>query len=269
MKTSIIASIVCLSMTSLLGACNQKDNSNQKQQNDDSINVVTTETVTNIVETDTIEPNKQKSAPINDTVTVASDSDKKITTRTMNISRFDELDISVPANVIYKTENGTPSIKITTTNDILSKMSANVYDNKLIIKSTQNQFNSPKIDIEITGASRLEDINLTGACKFTNQGKLNPRELDIECVGASSITLNNVACSSLSIDCVGASKANIDNLACEELEVDCTGASNVKLSGKSNQAEYEATGASTIDVSQLKVIKTLKEEAIGASTIKK
>ena len=188
-------------------------------------------------------------------------------TKNIELNRFNELEVNCAAEVVYKSGES-PSISITADDNTLNNIIADVTDNTLAISLKGNN-SYDNLKIEINGPSMIEDIDLSGACSFKNIGRINPRSLDIECLGASKIALNEISCTEINIDCLEASSAIINNLECDELDIDCFGASNITISGRCIIAEYEANGASTIDVTKLNASKIAKEMITDASTIKK
>lgn len=188
-------------------------------------------------------------------------------TKNIELIKFSELEVNCAAEIIYNSGES-PSISITTDNNTLNNLITTVNDNTLSISLKGNN-SYHYLKIEINGPSILEDIDLSGACSFKNVGRINPRSLDVECLGASNIILNDISCTEINIDCMGASSTNITGLQCDELDIECSGASNVIMSGRCINAEYSADGASTIDVTKLNASKIIKEMITGASTLKK
>lgn len=247
-KGVIFSSIIILLLN--LSACNKISSNSQSDNNANAA---------------TPSHQNQQSQPIN---TYVNDSaNTNISTSEMNLPNFNEIEISCASEIIYSTE-GNPSIKIISDKEIASNININTHDKKLTISlNGNNRYDCLKF--EIHGTSKLEEIDLTGACSFKNNGILDPRSLDIDCTGASTIALDNISTKELNIDCLGASSVSISNINCSNLGIDCEGASSVKASGRCNNAEFEAMGASVIDVSNLKASKITKEEIVDASTLKK
>lgn len=187
---------------------------------------------------------------------------------TIKVRDFDELEVGCAAEIVYVSGGGNPVVIVTTDDETRKNVIVEVHERKLYLGIKGNN-SYDKLKFEVHGTSKLDDINITGAATFENKGQLNPRDLDVDCTGASSITLKNIACTELNIDCSGASKALVSEISCDELELTSTGASSIIAAGRCLNAEYEANGASTIDVSNLKATKIKKEQSTGASTIVK
>lgn len=187
---------------------------------------------------------------------------------TIKVRDFDEIEVGCAAEVIYVSGGGNPIVIVSTDDETRKNVIIEVHERKLYLGIKGNN-SYDKLKFEVHGTSKLDDINISGAATFANKGQLNPRELDVDCTGASSITLNNIACTELNIDCSGASKASATDISCDELELTSTGASSIIAAGHCLNAKYEANGASTLDVSSLKATKIRKEQSTGASTIMK
>lgn len=209
--------------------------------------------------------NNQSGMYTSDTINSYSNS------KEMHLDPFNEIEINCNANITYKT-NEAPSIKITSDEETLKHLIVNVIDNKLCIKMDNNNRSYDNISININGTSKLEEIDIAGACVFSairEYGGFSPHSLDIDCSGASTLLLNDINCSKLDIDCTGASNILINNINCKEIDVMGCGGSKIILAGKATSAKYEASGSSLIEATNFNATKILKEMATGASKIKK
>ena len=170
---------------------------------------------------------------------------------------FDEILINCASDVVYVAGSGASIITITAKDSTSKNVSIKVVEHKLHIGIKDGAM-CDSLHVEIHGTPMLEDVELLGATKMKVVGALIPRNLDVDCNGASTIEINEVSCTELNIDCLGASFANISNIICEEVDVDCNGASKVKLNGRCQVAKYEANGASSIDVSSFESVNVEK-----------
>ncbi len=185
----------------------------------------------------------------------------------IKVRDFDEIEVSCAAEVVYVAGGGNPVVIVTTDNETRKNVVVEVHERQLHLGVKGNN-NYDQLKFEVHGTSKLDDIEIMGACSFSNKGQLNPRDLDIDCSGASSVTINNISCTELNVDCSGASKADITDISCDELDLTSTGASTITISGRCLNAEYEANGASTIDATNMRSTKIRKMQSAGASTIK-
>lgn len=258
-KVSLFSNIIFLLL--LLSACNNSTSETKQSVSNDSVSASSSVTLNNDSSLTANSFSQQSITQVNHSA------DNDIYTTEMELSKFNEVEINCASEVEYVTNNEY-AIKITTYEKTASNLDINVHDQKLRISLTGNN-NYNYLKFTIYGTSKLEDVELTSACSFRNNGDLNPRGLDIDCNGASMITLNNISTSELNIDCDGASSANINNASCNNLDIDCNGASSIVIIGQCRNAEFEANGASSIDIKQLNCSKITKEEIMGASTLKK
>lgn len=187
-------------------------------------------------------------------------------TNIIKVPDFNEININGAAEVIYITGGGAPMVTVTASDSICDNIIVHVENRKLFL-GVKDDIAYDTLRIEVHGTSMLEDIELNGAASMKVCGTMNPRNLDIDCNGASAIEISEIHCTELNIDCFGASFANISNIICDEIDVDCNSASTAKLEGRCHNARYEANGASTINSSLLNAINIEKSIENGASTI--
>lgn len=90
-------------------------------------------------------------------------------------------------------------------------------------------------------------IDLSGAASITFEGIFNTSELDIELSGASNINDLNVKGASLTGDLSGASYAFIEGSFTDEVELEVSGASKVTFNGKSSIMEGDFSGAARFE----------------------
>ncbi len=181
---------------------------------------------------------------------------------------FDEIQINCASDVVYVAGSGAPTITVTAKDSTNKNVLIKVVEHKLHIGIKDGSM-CDSLHIEIHGTPMLEDIELQGAVFMRVEGALTPRNLDVDCNGASTIEIKEVSCAELNIDCFGASSAKISNIVSDEVDVDCNGASTVKLNGRCQIAKYVANGASTIDVSSFQAVKVEKLDNNGTSSILK
>lgn len=194
--------------------------------------------------------------------------DNKTSNSLISLQDFNEIQVNCAAEIVYVAGKSSPSIIITCDDDIRKSIIVKVVDSKLClgIKGTHNY---DSLKFVINGTTKLEDIDIAGAGLLSIDGKLNPRNLDIDCAGASMVKINGISCAELKIDCSDASNVNVGAIDCDELDVDCVGASLVTVGGRCQNAKYEANGTSTIDVKNMNAVKVEKEEIFDSSMIKK
>lgn len=132
------------------------------------------------------------------------------------------------------------------------------------------RFKTEYLDLDISGAAGVYDLEITGhtldadisgASKASITGSF-PKKIDIDLSGASKMKLNADS-EILKADVSGAGK-----LVCsgnyKESHICCTGASDAEIVGKTLTAEYECSGASSVNAKELHA-KKAEVELTGAS----
>lgn len=90
-------------------------------------------------------------------------------------------------------------------------------------------------------------IDLSGAASITFEGSFNTSELEIELSGASKLNDLNVKGISLSGDFSGASYAYIEGTFTDDVDLEVSGASKVTFNGKSSMMEGDFSGAARFE----------------------
>ena len=103
----------------------------------------------------------------------------------------------------------------------------------------------PRIHVylEMNEISRLD---LSGACNVTFEGDYRSDDLDIDLSGASRLTQLNIKGKSLDIECSGASKCSLTGDFHNDVDMDVSGASNLYYEGNSKELNAEISGASRL-----------------------
>ncbi|MBR5836775.1 MAG: DUF2807 domain-containing protein [Bacteroidales bacterium] len=116
----------------------------------------------------------------------------------------------------------------------------------------KGEFKSDKADIELSGASKINDL------------KLNGKSLDFSCSGASKGSVSGDFSEDVEIELSGASKASYTG-NCKSLNAELSGASKIEMNGSADNVEYECSGASKIEAKKF-VAKDAMVTLSGAST---
>lgn len=131
-------------------------------------------------------------------------------------------------------------------------------------------FKTENLDLDVSGAASIYDLNIIG------------QTLDADISGASNAAVNGVFAKKMDIGLSGASnmtlKADSDILegdisgagkfTCHGIfkacQISCSGASDAQIAGKTLTAEYECSGASSVDAKEF-YAKKAEVELTGAS----
>lgn len=173
--------------------------------------------------------------------------------KTLTVSSFNDIEVSSAMKVIFEQSNGEYSVVAEIPSRFENKFSFEQSGKSLEfwMKGESNFHDGEEVRLYIKAPS-IKGVELSGASTFTAQtiNQAN-KGLDIECSGASRVSIKQLYVKSLSIDCSGASNAGISNISADKISVDCSGASKATISGKAGYVEYDASGASTISAEEL------------------
>ncbi len=137
----------------------------------------------------------------------------------------------------------------------------------------EGNFKSDDLDIDISGASSLKDLQVNG------------KSMEVDCSGASKVSVTGNFSKEVAIEVSGASRmtyagdsetleadmSGASSFKCEgkysTADIKSSGASNAEFAGKVGKAEYECSGASSVDAQNF-ISKTASVELTGASKAK-
>lgn len=189
--------------------------------------------------------------------------------RTIQVSSFDELDLSGCAKVIY-TQGNNIQVKLRGNEKDLEKYEVKVKDGELHIgiKSHGIKVNgrSPRLTAYIT-APTLRDIDMSGACDLQVPQKASfANKLDIEVSGAGDLDITDMEVESLDLDVSGAGDVSFENLkAKKDVDIEVSGAGDVKGKVEAQDVDVELSGAG--DVALTVDCDNLKGSASGAADL--
>jgi len=126
--------------------------------------------------------------------------------------------------------------------------------------------------VDITQSGKTLNMKLEGSHSFSNISvKVNitvPTIEKIKASGASKIKMRDFKIDHLKIDLSGASSLKGSVKITNLLEVEASGASTIKLKGKVKNADFDISGASTLNAKDLIINEKLTIDASGASSCK-
>ncbi len=124
------------------------------------------------------------------------------------------------------------------------------------------------IDIHLDGKTLI--VEMKESHNFRNiTVKVNitvPTIEKIKASGASKIKMSDFTLSSLKLDLSGASTFKGRVMIKELIEIEASGASTVKIKGKAENANFDISGASSLNAKDFEVTKKLSADASGASS---
>ena len=182
-----------------------------------------------------------------------------IVTESRSISDFTEIEANGGFQVEWR--NGPPSLSITTDENLLSHITTEVEDHRLLLHSHGNIWSRHGIKVAISssirtgaklnGAARLNASQLsgasfavesTGAARVELDGNID--DLVTDMTGASKLDADELRTKSATISSTGASHADVN--VSESLRVSITGAGKVVYAGNPPKVERHITGAGSI-----------------------
>lgn len=184
--------------------------------------------------------------------------------RSFNVRQFDKID-ATGALIIRVQSGDVCSVKADGNQKDLDQLVVDEDGKTLKIRPNKKglfNYNNRPIRLTIV-MPKLEELNLTGACRAKVSG-LNPLErLDLDLTGASSVLFDgNVT--RMNVEATGASKVKLVGQA-ESVKCSLTGASWLNAKGMTvNKADVDANGASNAAFGQ---VNDLDESTSGASNV--
>ena len=160
------------------------------------------------------------------------------------ISSFNSLEVG-GAFRVFLTQGDKESLTVEADENLLEYISTEIRGNSLKISTTKDINNSNALNIYLT-ITKLEEMDISGACKLTCETKINLEDLDLECSGASDIELK---------------------LTANHLDLEFSGASQIEMFGNANEVSLDLSGASDLDALELEAEK-YSADISGASHAK-
>ena len=195
------------------------------------------------------------------TAPAASESkNAKIDTR--NIVGFKKIKAESAIELNVSVTNGF-SIVIEADDDVIYTVRTALEGDTLAISLKNKTESKSKITVTIH-MPELTALDLTGATTANVTG-VKADELKIDATGAAKVKINGEA-KTLKVKAVGASSVDAENLKTEKAEVESVGASSITVAA-SEELKADATGASS--VIYIGDPKQLKQNASDVSTIRK
>jgi hypothetical protein len=148
------------------------------------------------------------------------------------ISSFTSLEVG-GAFKVFLTQGDKEALTVEADENLMDAIKTNVIGNTLKITTSEDISDSKALNIYLT-ISKLEEMEISGACKLTCESKLNLNDLDLECSGASDVELK---------------------LAANDLDLDFSGASQVDMFGSANEVSLDLSGASDLNALELEAEK--------------
>jgi hypothetical protein len=152
----------------------------------------------------------------------------QIANKEINIADYDEIEVKLPANVVYQQfSDSLPYLQINTDDNILPALDIRVEDNKLILEVKPDSAIHPTQLTIYTNSKNLKKAEIYGSGDLYLRGEVNAKNFDLNVTGSGGV--------------------RTDSLLCENLELNITGSGNAQLTGAAKESSFAVIGSGKID----------------------
>jgi hypothetical protein len=181
---------------------------------------------------------------------------------TRQLDSFHSIDVG-GAFEIELIQSNEEKIIIETDDNIMPYIKTKISGGELDIENTEDINNPTELKLTIYYTS-LDELDISGAAQLYSSDVLEAPSLELDCSGASEITLK-LKVGSLDADFSGASKLEFEG-SVNQAGIDLSGAAVLRAYGlEINQLNLEASGAA---VAKVLVIEKFSIDASGASSVR-
>ena len=177
-----------------------------------------------------------------------------------SIAAFANLDAGGAFEIEW--QNGSPSLRITTDENLLPYIEANVSDDTLHLRTRDHVWPTHGIKVVISSPTRTGG-RIRGAVKLTVK-QLSGPTFALQSTGASEVSLDG-SVDRLLVDMTGASQLAADDLKARTAEISTTGAGDAEVS-VTDTLKVAITGAGKVTYSGNPT--TIKKQITGAGSIR-
>jgi hypothetical protein len=183
-----------------------------------------------------------------------------IKTEERQVSSFANLDAGGAFEIEW--QSGSPSLRITTDENLLPHIEDNVSDDTLYLRTRDHVWPTQGIKVVISSPIRTGG-RIRGAVKLTVK-QLSGPTFALEATGASEVFLDG-SIDRLLVDMTGASQLVADGLKAKTAEISTTGAGNAEVA-VTDSLKVVITGAGKVTYSGNP--STIKKQILGAGSIR-
>ena len=145
----------------------------------------------------------------------------------ISIGDYDEISLSLPAEVIYQQiSQDDPFLQVTVDENLLAFLDISVRNNRLILKAKDDVNLRPSRFVIYTNSRTLSKVSITGSGDVLLEKAVNARDMKVSITGSGDL--------------------KTDSLYCQNLEVSITGSGDVRMNGAATNAKYRITGSGDI-----------------------
>jgi hypothetical protein len=200
----------------------------------------------------------------------------KVTTRTISISEYDEIDLAGNMTFEYEQSDAAPFLSITVDENIFEYLRAEVKGGKLIIAPERREYGfgegynlDPTVFTVKSNSRELKKVNKAGSGNFVANSPLKVGLLQVNIGGSGSIRLTKnvtgdelkmnvsgsgkietsdvVRVENTNLNVAGSGKIKISNIETETLRCNVAGSGDIELQGgHAKAANYNIAGSGNI-----------------------
>lgn len=195
----------------------------------------------------------------------AADNGKVVMKAVKSSHNYTAVEVFSPIKVVVE-ERTEGNIIIRATEQMMPRIVLKVEDKTLKISSDFKQLNRndniPIAEVYLPYNGNLCSFEATAVSSIDVKPAISAEKLDIECIGASRITLKGKA-NKVDMEVAGGSSVDAD-IQCTTLEAEVAGAAVLNLEGSATNADIDVAGAATLNADQFNCSQ-LESEVVGAS----
>lgn len=178
------------------------------------------------------------------------------------ISSFTGIEVGGAFHV-FLTQGDKESLTVEADENLLEIIETRVRGGVLEIETTENIRDSKALNLYITFKD-LDNLDISGACQLNGENKFKLKNLELECSGASDVSIK-ISAGAIDMDCSGASQIDLFGTA-ESVNLDLSGASQLDaVELEIAKGTFDISGASHAKVF---VTSELKADVSGAGSLK-
>jgi hypothetical protein len=183
--------------------------------------------------------------------------DGNLVTQTLTLDDYDVIEASHLMKATYIQSEETPTLTVTTDQNILEKYIFRVAGDKLQIKPKDEYRHANFFPTQFTVSTHskgLRKVDLAGSVTFDLDSPFTGDELEINLAGSGTISLNDqVTLNELDVDLAGSSTFNAFKLNGKEFDGDVAGSGKINLGGAMTKASFDIAGSGTVRAFDLQV----------------
>lgn len=164
-------------------------------------------------------------------------------TQTRSVSNFDEIELSIDADVYY-VQDSFYSVEISAQQNVLSQLETKVEDGELEIEFDKRVFSHSKITITIH-APNIKELEVNGSGKIVAEHTVNASSMKLKISGSGNINLASLNTSNVESEINGSGNIKVSGGIIDTEDLEISGSGDIDISGataKSASAHISGSG---------------------------